>query len=133
MIKNNHTVLIYDGDCALCSWAVKLVIALDRRDKIMLSSQQTPFAHAVLAKHNINANSTVVTVKGDIIKTKSAAILLTLKEIGGIWKILAKAISLFPSKLLDKIYDFVARNRSKLGNQTSCISVKPKYKHKFIT
>lgn len=133
MIKNNHTVLIYDGDCALCSWAVRLVIALDRRDKIMLSSQQTPFALAILAKHSINANSTVVTVKGEIIRTKSAAILLTLNEIGGIWKTLSKAMSLFPNRLLDKLYDFVAKHRSKLGNQTSCISVKPKYKHKFIT
>ncbi|MBN1989986.1 MAG: DUF393 domain-containing protein [Bacteroidales bacterium] len=128
----NYTVLIYDSSCALCSWAVRLVLAIDKKDRIRLSSQQTPFAKEVIAWSSINANSTVIAVKGNQIKSKSAAILLTLHEIGGVWSLVSKLMKLIPPELLDKMYDLIAKNRTKFGNQTSCIAVKPKYKHKFL-
>lgn len=128
----NYTVLIYDSSCALCSWAVRLVLAIDKKDRIRLSSQQTPFAKEVIAWSSINANSTVIAVKGNQIKSKSAAILLTLHEIGGVWSLVSKLMKLIPPELLDKMYDLIAKNRTTFGNQTSCIAVKPKYKHKFL-
>jgi predicted DCC family thiol-disulfide oxidoreductase YuxK len=47
-IKENRTILFYDGDCGLCSRAVLFVVKNERFPKIYFSSIQSEFAKQFL-------------------------------------------------------------------------------------
>lgn len=80
---------------------------------------------------DVNYNS-VVYQHGENIYIKSMAVLKILNELGGIWK-LANIFSLFPTSLLDRLYDFIASHRySWFGKKNQCMVPSVKIESRFL-
>ncbi len=48
--EKGEWIVLYDGDCGFCRWALSLVLALDRRRRLRSLALQTPAAAALLAE-----------------------------------------------------------------------------------
>jgi len=65
--------------------------------------------------------------------TRARGVLHLMERLGGCWRILAIIARLVPAKLLDKLYDDVARIRYRLFQQPSeaCPLVGPELRKRF--
>ena len=103
----NKTIVLFDGECNLCSGIVQWVLKRDNNEKITL----VPWQSQVGKKYLNNAiPSTVVVLKNNVVFMRSDATIEILRSIGGIWR-LAVILKWIPGKLRDKLYDWIARNR----------------------
>jgi predicted DCC family thiol-disulfide oxidoreductase YuxK len=109
--------LFYDGNCGLCHRAVRFVLAEDR--------DGTAFRFAPLGGEAFRAavpeaerarlpDSFVIHTAGGAVLTRSAAVRYVLQRLGGLWRVLAGLAGLVPARLLDRLYDGVARVRLRL-------------------
>jgi predicted DCC family thiol-disulfide oxidoreductase YuxK len=133
MLNTDH-IIYFDGVCNLCHWAIRFIIARDKRAVFSFASLQSDFAETHLTHTNgqgINYNS-VVYQHGEKIYIKSAAVLKILNELGGIWK-LAIVFSLVPARLLDRLYDFIASHRYRwFGQKNQCMVPSVKIESRFL-
>jgi predicted DCC family thiol-disulfide oxidoreductase YuxK len=133
MLKTDR-IIYFDGVCNLCHWAVKFIIARDKKSIFSFASLQSNYA----TEHLLHANgqdanyNSVVYQHGEKIYIKSAAVLKILNELGGIWK-LAIVFSLVPPRLLDRLYDFIASHRYRwFGKKNQCIVPSVKIESRFL-
>lgn len=116
--------LFIDGECVLCHWFAELILDEDVHGRFRLASLQGEHAKRELPE-NLRAlgeisPGTVVVKTGERIRTKSAAVLFILGELGGIWN-LARIFRIIPAPLLNIIYDFIARIRYRMfGKLNEC-------------
>jgi predicted DCC family thiol-disulfide oxidoreductase YuxK len=138
--ESNHPILLYDGVCGLCNRAVQFVLKRDRHDTFHFASLQSEFAAAVLRKHGItpDALDTVYLVlhRGDPTEqllARSDAGLAVMLLLGGLWRWLALVGGIFPTSLLDFLYNLVARNRYRIfGKYDTCPLPPPEQRAKFL-
>lgn len=77
-------------------------------------------------------NDTVVYKKADRWFIKSEAILEILYDLGGIWR-LSRIFKVVPKSLLDRLYDFIARNRyGWFGKKDKCTLPTPDNRARFL-
>lgn len=132
-------IILYDGICRLCNRLNRFVLNRDPQKKFQFASLQSRFAKEVLAKHSeapIDLNTvylvTPSTGGGEQLHSRARAVLLILKQVGGVWRF-ASLLGVLPTFLLDFGYDLVARNRYRIfGRFKSCPLPDPKYKDRFI-
>lgn len=110
-------VILYDGVCGLCDRTVRFVLRRDRAGRFRFATLQSDYAAAALARHGRDAadlDSVCLMVDPDTpserVLAKSDAILAILRDLGGIWRILASARWL-PRAWRDAAYDALARRR----------------------
>jgi len=64
--------------------------------------------------------------------TRSRAALFVLDALGWPWKV-ATLFGVLPTALLDRVYDFVARNRYRVfGRREQCFMPRPEWRDRFI-
>ena len=120
-------IVFFDGYCGLCSGTVDFLIKRDTKRKLRYSPLQGETAKLKLTTSEIEDLDTVIVFRETNEPTtteklrKSAAILAALKELGGVYAVIAAALSIFPKYFSDTIYDLIAKNRFKLfGRRDSC-------------
>lgn len=134
-IPKGKKIILFDGICNLCNNAVLKVIKYDSKNTFVFASLQsetgkkiTDYLHIDISK----IDSIILfepTVSYDI---KSSAALKVMDNFGGFW-IIAKIGWIFPEKLRDFIYDYVAKNRYKwYGKKESCMIPTPELQSKFL-
>lgn len=111
-IKENRTILFYDGDCGLCSRAVLFVVKNERFPKVCFSSLQSEFAKHFLKEFQINTEvlSTLYVYENGKIYQKSTGALKLVPHLKKRFFIL-KICWIFPRFIRDLVYDFIAKNR----------------------
>jgi predicted DCC family thiol-disulfide oxidoreductase YuxK len=132
-------VLFYDGVCALCNRIVAFIVKRDRRDRFRFAPLQSNLARETLARHGLDASAldTMFMVTGlgtpeERVAGKSRAVLAFCARLGFPWS-LAGALRLVPARLLDGLYDRVARNRyATFGRLDACPVPPPEERHKFL-
>lgn len=115
-MNQDQKVLLYDGNCSLCT---RLANYLGQRDKKRVLSLITlQSAESCLAGNSecdgYSCVNTVVFIDGGRVFTKSAAVLAAFAELGGMWRAVS-FLKIFPRPLRDYVYDLVARNRLKIS------------------
>lgn len=119
---NEKPVLYFDGKCRLCNVWLGFLRSNDKKKRIEyipLQSEKGKMIQASLRSEFSNPD-TVVFEKDGKIYIRSEAVIYSLKEIGGIWRV-AIILKIFPEKCRNKIYDAIARNRYKFfGEMNSC-------------
>lgn len=76
--------------------------------------------------------NTVFYQKGDKWFVKSMAVLEILNDLDGVWK-LFRIFKLLPVSLLERIYDFIARNRyGWFGKKNECVVPTPDISSRFL-
>lgn len=126
-------VVFFDGFCVLCNHSVDLLIKLDRGRKLRYASLQGNYAREVLEIQQIQTRASVVfRIDGQCYEKSEAAILI-LRELGGVYRLLGRILSLFPFFLLNWVYDRVARNRYALfGKNETCLIPKESERDLFF-
>ena len=120
-------MIFYDGVCALCNQTVKLLLKFDKKQRLMFSPLQGETAKTFLKRHSEiqPGQQSVIFVKnlnapGEKIYERSEAILNSLLEVGGFWK-LSYFCKIIPIPIRDIIYKWIARNRYKwFGKYEQC-------------
>jgi predicted DCC family thiol-disulfide oxidoreductase YuxK len=106
--------LFYDGHCGLCHRAVKFVLKHDRSGQTFRFAplQGETFLARVAAERRVGLpDSVVVLTRDGELLVRSAAFLHIFRRLGGGWGVLASMLDVVPRRLLDLLYDFVARIR----------------------
>jgi predicted DCC family thiol-disulfide oxidoreductase YuxK len=133
------TIVLYDGVCGLCNRLVVFLLRSDKGDRFRYAPLQGEFAAEALKKHGINpADQNSVTLIRDYgleserAYTRSDAILLAVRQLGGIWR-LGRVAAVVPGSIRDSVYDLVAQNRYRMfGRYETCPVPKPEESTKFI-
>ncbi len=127
-------VILFDGVCNLCNTFVQFIIKHDKKDKFSFAPLQSNYAIETLKKSNLNTNQlqSVVFIANQRIYTKSNAALQIAKHLGGLWSLFG-CLNIFPLKLRDAVYNYVAINRYKwFGKKQSCMVPTPNLQNKFL-
>jgi len=134
-LADQKPTVYYDGECGLCSYAVKLIAEEDRADRISIKALQSPEGQEVLKTFNIHipktGYDTMVFVNEGKAYTKSTAALEIAKTLGGVWRI-ALLSYLIPRNLRDNIYDWISKNRlTFFGAKRACEIPSPALRKKL--
>ncbi len=110
---DNQKVILYDGGCKLCLQTVRQIRKLDSSGQFYPVAFQSTEGQTLAKKAEIDPMDpdSVVLFENGVIHEKSGAVLGILRSLKGT-RALSKLLGVFPQKLLDKLYDLVARHRS---------------------
>ena len=110
MIENKK-IIFYDGLCAMCNRFIRILITLDKKEKLLLAPLQGKNGKILQKKFSkeLKGIDSVIFYNKKVY-TKSSAVINILSELGGIYK-LAYIFNIIPSFISDYIYDYIARNR----------------------
>jgi predicted DCC family thiol-disulfide oxidoreductase YuxK len=127
-------VLLFDGECNLCSRAVQFVLKFDRQEQFRFASLQSEAAARLLRPYGqVKVEvDTVVLISRKGMFEKSDAVLAVLDILGGGWRLLLPFRHL-PRPWRDWLYDWVARHRyGWFGRRETCLLPTPELRRRFL-
>jgi predicted DCC family thiol-disulfide oxidoreductase YuxK len=128
-----NPVMLFDGHCNLCNRWVDFVLRRDYRERVRFASLQSPTGETLLRSLNLPPGYTdsMLIVTRDRLYTRSSAALMTLWEIGGVWRV-ALLLSAVPSAIRDVAYRVIARSRYRwFGRRDTCRLPTPEELRRF--
>jgi predicted DCC family thiol-disulfide oxidoreductase YuxK len=134
-IAKDKKIILFDGVCNLCNSAVLFVIKNDKKDIFRFVALQSDFGKEICNYIGVDQNkidSIILYHPGVAYYYKSSAAIEIAEELGGIYSLIS-IFKIFPEKLRNYIYDYIAKNRYKwYGKKESCIIPTPELKAKFL-
>lgn len=119
--KGERALILYDGDCVICSGWFRFVARRDTARKFLFTAIQSPYGRALALKYGIdpdNPQSNAVLIDGDVNLRSDSAIAALSALPGYGW---VRAFRIIPKPLRDGFYSFIARNRYRwFGKNESC-------------
>lgn len=114
-------LILFDGECNLCSFWVQFVSKWDKSEKYKFASLQSSFSKKTLKKYNHNKKmNTIVLIKNDVLYEKSTAILKIIKNCAFPVSLLYVFI-LVPKIIRDPFYSIVSKYRYIIfGKKLNC-------------
>ncbi|MBN4060903.1 DUF393 domain-containing protein [bacterium AH-315-I18] len=111
-------IIIFDGQCAMCSNSVQFMIRNDKRNCLKFAASESTIGKQIKAAFNLDtmAKGSMVFIKNGVAHTHSDAVLRSAGELGYPWK-LAKVFLIIPKCLRDVMYGFVSRNRHRFASK----------------
>lgn len=131
---NTKIIIYFDGVCYLCNSLVNFLLKIDKDNRLKFSPLQSNFAERELKNSKINLEEidSIILQVGSKFFIKSDAVIEIIKELRWYWRIFLIA-KIFPLKLRDKLYDFIADHRYKwFGKKDSCMIPTNDVKSRFI-
>ncbi len=108
---NNQSIILFDGVCGLCHWAVRFIIKHDPKNRFVFASLQSDEAKAILLKKQVKNNlNTIIFIEKGTIYTKSTAVLKIAKHLNNGLS-LPYFFIIIPRFIRDFFYEMVAKNR----------------------
>lgn len=129
-----HEVLLFDGECVLCSGTVRFILQRERDHAIRFVTAQSAAGQALLRHYGLRRDDweSVVFVEDDTPLFKSAAFFAVLRHLRFPWPLL-RAAWIVPRPLRDWVYDRVARNRYDwFGRRDECFVPAPEQRGRFL-
>ena len=128
-------IILFDGICNLCNSSVQYIIKKDQKDQFRFVSIQSDLGQQILQYIGLNPlslDSIVLYEPNVAYYTKATAVIKIAKTIGGISALL-QLMEIFPKKINNSIYDYIARNRYKwYGKKDQCMIPSKAIKDKFL-
>lgn len=119
-MRNGKLIVLFDGDCALCSGLVRWILRRRRSDRFQLLPLQSPAGQTVLyrcendsgatAQPDKNPSQTVTAVWENHVYLRSDAVIEIARALGGIWH-LVRVFRLVPRTIRDGVYNWIAKKR----------------------
>lgn len=127
-------VVLYDGVCALCNWAVRFILDHDPESRFRFAPLQSAAARRIL--ENVDATGdlpdSVILVEGGAVLARSAAIFRVLAQLRTMWQVLL-VFRVLPRGVADLVYDLVARTRYRVfGRYETCPIPTPDQRKRFL-
>ncbi len=124
---DEHPLIVFDGECVLCSVNARFVLGRDKRRVFRLTTAQGKLGQALYRHFGLAADEyeTMLVLKEGKLLTESEAALAIAEGLGWPWR--AAAIARMVSRpRRDRLYRLVARNRFRLfGRRTTCWAPAP--------
>jgi predicted DCC family thiol-disulfide oxidoreductase YuxK len=132
-MEQQKLILLYDGHCALCNYAVKKVLKWDKKDQVLLSPLFSPKSQDLLKQHKIPVKTdSIVLIQGSKAFLKSQAVAELLKLIRPYY-FFGFLLRLFPLSISNFMYRIVAKNRYRwFGKYDTCPVLPGKFKNKLL-
>lgn len=142
--QTTYPVLLYDGDCGMCSALVQFVLAHESEALFRFVALQSSEGIRLATRHGVpNDLSTAAVVfrksgPGDTEDTervllRSDAILFVFRRLRQPWRALG-SLTWVPRTIRDAVYRFVARNRLRwFGQPDSCVLPDASTRARFVT
>lgn len=129
-------MVLFDGECNLCSGAVQFVIRRDPRARMRFAALRSQAAERLLAgvasPPPRPLPDSIVLIAGDRAFLRSAAALRIAGLLRWPWPLLTVFL-VVPRPLRDLAYDFVARRRHRwFGRPASCWVPSPALRARFL-
>jgi predicted DCC family thiol-disulfide oxidoreductase YuxK len=127
-------LILFDGVCNLCAWAVRFIIERDPAGVFRFASLQSELGQRLLAEHGIDPSRTdsFVLVENGVAFTESTAALRVARRLRYAWPLCYAGIVL-PRVLRDPVYRFIARHRYRwFGKQETCMIPTPELRARFV-
>ena len=127
-------VIIFDGECNLCSAWVDFVLRRDASSSFRFAAQQSAAARRLLGRLGAQSDDlgSIALVVGHDVYTRSDAVLRIFSELPFPWKAVW-AFVLVPRCLRDPVYSLVSRTRYRLfGRRTTCRLGDPEDHERFL-
>ncbi len=126
-------LILYDGDCVLCSNWFRFVAQRDVQGKFLFTAIQSPYGRALAIRHGIdpdNPQSNAVLIDGKVNLRSDSAIAAISNLPGYGW---VQIFWLLPKRLRDPLYSMIARNRYRwFGRNQTCWLGGAKYADRVI-
>lgn len=121
MNLTKRSILIFDGDCALCNRSVIFLRRLRPDVPLLFSSNTSEAGRKIISDYHITANpdSTLILLHHGKIYLRTAAVRKALWLCGWKGRMLAAPLMLLPSPLTDPFYRLLARYR-KRRKESAC-------------
>ena len=122
-VNSKAKLLIYDGDCGLCHWAVGFLIKRLNKEKSSLYfiSSTSELGDFLLRNNNFdphNLDSLVLCHHEDVL-LRSDAVKCALQECRAMWPFVGKLVGILPGR--NWFYNKIAQNRQKFMSKDKCI------------
>ncbi|MGE6739837.1 thiol-disulfide oxidoreductase DCC family protein [Allorhizobium pseudoryzae] len=131
---DENPVIVFDGDCVLCSASAQFVLRHDRAARFRLAALQTPAGAALASLYGIDPldPQSIILVRGGRALTDSDAVLAIGQGLGWPWKAVG-ALRIVPRPVRDLVYRFIARNRYRLfGRRQGCFVPAPDHRGRIL-
>ena len=132
---DDRPIVVFDGECVLCSRFVQFILRHDRNGRFRLMAGQSPVGAALYRHFALDPIQfgTYILLQDGRAYLRSDASIRIFQGLGGPWR-LARLARLFPAPLRDAFYDFVARNRLRwFGARPTCYRSDPSQADRFIS
>jgi len=129
-----HAIVLFDGVCNLCAWAVQFVVKRDRRQYFRFTSLQSDAGQKLISEYcpTLKTLSTFVLIEKGRAYVESSAALRVARHLGGLWPLCYFGIVL-PRVLRDAAYRFIAQHRYQwFGKKDSCMIPTPELRRRFL-
>ncbi len=127
-------VILFDGSCNLCNGSVSFILRRERAPWCRFASLQSEAGQALVRQAGGTPGSldtVYVWEAGRLLGRSDAARAICLR-LRWPWRALAW-LGLFPRALLDRAYDYVARNRYRwFGRAARCARIEPRHADRFL-
>ncbi len=123
-MQPENPVILYDGECGLCSRVVQFVLRYDRAGQFLFCSLQSETARKLLKDKGDpgpDSDTIVVLSKGQVYVRSRAAIYIA----AGLrfpWS-LGGALIVIPEPLRDLCYRFISRHRRKIVQKSASCAI----------
>lgn len=120
-------VLIFDGECAMCSLSVRFVLKTERAPTLRFATLGSDEARALLTSLGRDPDSidSLTLIEPGRVRTKSAAAVGLAAYLRVPWRWLG-VIGIVPRCVLDPLYSFVARNRYRVLGRADRCEIEPR-------
>jgi predicted DCC family thiol-disulfide oxidoreductase YuxK len=128
-------LLLYDGECGLCSHAVQFILRRDRRRRMLFAPLQSETGREVLAAAGLDPSdlTTMILRTGPgAVLVRSDAALTAAADLRGPWR-WAAGLRWIPRPIRDAVYRLIARFRHRIfPAPAACLLPDPGDAHRFI-
>ncbi|QLC25895.1 DUF393 domain-containing protein [Parasphingopyxis algicola] len=131
---DSRPLIVFDGDCVLCSRSMRLILKLDRAERFRLTPAQGEIGQGLYRHLGLPTDrfETYLLVADGTIHQRSTAIVEIAKRLGWPWKAGA-ALAIVPRPLRDALYNLVARHRYRIfGRRTACGIADPALRQRML-
>ncbi len=120
---DERPIIVFDGECALCSGFVRFVLERDASKRFRLLPAQSALGAALYAHYGKKRGDyeTHILIESGVATYKSDAAIRVLDFLGMPWS-LARASRVLPLSWRDALYDLIARNRIRWFGARACYS-----------
>jgi predicted DCC family thiol-disulfide oxidoreductase YuxK len=131
----NKKIILFDGICNLCDNTVQFIIKKDKKDLFRFVALQSDLGKEIcnyIGVDQSKIDSIILYHPGVAYYYKSSAVIEIAEDLGGVYSTLS-IFKIFPEKLRNIIYNYIAKNRYKwYGKKESCMIPTPELKAKFL-
>jgi predicted DCC family thiol-disulfide oxidoreductase YuxK len=131
---DDRPIIIFDGDCVLCSGFARFVLEHDKKKAFRLLPAQTPLGAALYRHYELPPDDyeTNVLIEDGRAFFKADGSSRMAVHLGFPWS-MAAVLRIFPKTLRDGLYNLVARNRFNwFGRRADCLMSIAGYEDRFL-